>query len=277
MPLYPVVLNSTNLVSTSFNNTYRYSFPVGSVQFKEGSKIAVASVALYYSWQNISASAGNNSFSFVFPGSGTFVVTLPDGFYDIASINTYLQNYCILNNLYLVDSSGNYVYYLELLTNSTYYACQFVAYPVPTSLPSGWTNPGGMVFPGSSVTPQLIVAANSFRSIIGFSAGTYPSVTQSTIYSVLSTSVPSVTPVNSVVMSCNLLQNKYSIPNTILYSFSIDVTYGSLLISNPNQYSFVDIYSGVYSSLDIQFLDQNLNQLAIKDTSILVQLLIQAD
>lgn len=276
MVLYPIILNSSNLASTSTNNVYRYNFPTGAVHFKK-CKIAVASVALYYSWYNITAAAGNNTFQFIFPGSGTKTVTLPDGFYSISTLNTYLQNYCILNGLYLVDGSGNYVYYLEFVTNSTYYGVQFNAYPVPTSLPSGYSNPGAMPFPGVSVTPQLIVGSNAFQTIIGFSAGTYPSVTQSSTYSVLSTSTPQVTSVNSVVMTCSLLQNRYANPNTIIYSFPINVTYGSLLSSDPNQYSFCDVYDGQYTFFDITFLDQNLGQLAIRDTSLLIQLLIQAE
>lgn len=274
--LYPIVLNSSNLVSTSSNNTYQYNFPTGAVHFKK-CKLAVASVALYYSWYNVSSSNNNNSFQFIFPGNGTYTVTLPDGFYSISELNSYLQNFCILNNLYLVNASGDYIYYLEFLTNSTYYSVQFNAYPVPVSLPSGYTNPGGMLFPGTSVTPQLVVLSNDFRNIIGFDAGTYPSTTQSSVYSALSSFTPQVTDVQSVLMTCSLLSNKYANPNTILYSFAIDTTFGSLLSSNPNQYSFINIYDGQYTQFNVQFFDQNFNPLQIRDTNVLIQLLIQTE
>ena len=47
---------------------------------------------------------------------------LPDGYYDISSINPNIQQFCIANGLYLVIAAGEYVYYLELVENSTYYA-----------------------------------------------------------------------------------------------------------------------------------------------------------
>jgi hypothetical protein len=52
--LYPLILNSSNVVAGMNNYTYRYQFPAGSVKFS-GSKVVVASVSLYYSWQSIKA------------------------------------------------------------------------------------------------------------------------------------------------------------------------------------------------------------------------------
>ena len=69
--LYPIILNSSNLVQGSNgNSTYRYQFPAGSVKFKN-SKVAVASLSMYYSWYNITSGNGNNSFQIIWPiGAG---------------------------------------------------------------------------------------------------------------------------------------------------------------------------------------------------------------
>jgi len=276
--LYPIILNSSNVVAGSNNSIYRYNFPQGSVKFNK-SKVAVASISMYYSWYNILASLGNNTFTYTwynFAGSAVFTITIPDGFYDVASLNSYLQSQMIANGHYLVDANGDYVYYLEFVTNSTYYSIQFNSYPIPTALPASYTNPAAITFPAVATTPQITISANAFRNIIGFNAGTYPNPVQTTTYSKLSDFTPQVSPVQSVILSCTLLNNKYSNPGTILYSFSpVGTTFGSLIQSNPPQFSFIDIQSGNYNTFDITFLDQNFNFLKINDNNLVVQLLIE--
>lgn len=277
--IYPIILNSSNVVAGSNNSIYRYQFPQGSVKFNK-SKVAVASINMYYSWYNILASLGNNTFTYTWynnAGSATFTITFPDGFYDVAGLNAYLQSKMITNGHYLVNASGNYVYYLEFVTNSTYYSIQFNSYPIPTSLPSGFTNPAAITFPVTATTPQITIAANAFRDIIGFNAGTYPSVVQTTNFSKLSDYTPQVSPVQSIILSCTLLNNKYSNPGTVLYSFSsAGTSFGSLIQNAPSQFSFVDIQTGSYNTFDITFLDQNYNFLKINDSNLVVQLLIES-
>lgn len=277
--VYPLIINSTSLKPSSFNNSFRYSFPQGAVRFNK-SKVAVSNIAIYYSWFNITAANNNNVFQFVWPtlaGSTTYTVTITDGFYDIVALNSFLQQFCIANGLYLIDSSGNYVYYMEFQTNSNYYAIQFNSYPLPTALPVGWSNPGAITFPAVASTPQLIVASNSFQQVIGFNAGTYPAAFQATNYSKLSDFTPQVTQIQSLVLACTLLSNTYSNPSTILYSFSpAGTAFGSIIQSQPAFPSWVDIADGSYSFFDIQFLDQNFNNVIIRDTNIVVQLLIKS-
>lgn len=279
MPVYPLIINSSNLVSNSNGNSvYRYTFPAGSIKFKD-SKVAVSSISIYYSWFNILAASNNNSFKFIWPTGTTYTVTLSDGFYSIDNINTALQQFCVSNGLYLINSSGQYVYYLEFQTNSNYYAIQFNAFSVPTALPTGYTAPANWPgYPTVANTPQLIVPATNFRNIIGFNAGTYPAVQQTTTYSKLSDFTPQVTPVQSVILSCSLLNNRYSNPGTVLYSFSpANTTFGSLIQSNPYEFAFVDIQQGNYPYFDIQFLDQDFNALQIKDSNLVVTLLIKTE
>lgn len=277
--IYPLIINSSGLQANAFNNTYRYAFPQGSVQFKN-SKVAVANINMYYSWFNITSTYGNNAFSFIFPDAGgttTYDVTITDGYYSVSSLNSYLQQFCITNGLYLVNSAGDYVYYLELIENATYYSIQLNAYPVPTALPAGWTNPGGLSFPLVSTTPQLVVPSTNFQNLIGFSAGTYPSPASATTYSKLSDFTPQISPIQSVILACTLLNNRYSNPSTILYSFtSSGSEFGTLIESSPNQYSFVDIQDGNYSYFEISFLDQDYQPITINDTNLVVQLLIKS-
>ena len=275
--IFPVIINQSNLITNGgLNNVYRYVFP-GSASFKNA-KIAVSNVQIYYSWQNINTYYSNNTLSIIFPtGSGTTTlnITIPSGSYSVADLNAYIQSQMVTNKFYLIDSNGNYVYYLELVENAVLYSLQLNTFPVPTSLPSGYTNPGWSL-PTTSYTPQLIVPSTSIQSLLGFTAGTYPPTQQTTTYSAISTSTPQVSPVSSVLLGCSLVCNRLSNPQSVLYSFSPGgVSYGSLIQSNAYQYSWVDIQDGTYNSVDITFYDQNFNALQIIDTNIIIFLLVK--
>ena len=80
---FSLVLNSSNVVAGSNNNTYRYNFIQGSFNVPENSELSISSVVVPYSFYNISAVYGNNSFSLSYPvnaGYTTITITLPDGF-----------------------------------------------------------------------------------------------------------------------------------------------------------------------------------------------------
>lgn len=281
-----LIVNSDDVIDTVYNDTYKYSFPTGAVQFKDDS-IALVNLSIYYSWFNITSSStggkyNNNNFSYRWynnAGGSVFNITIPDGNYSISDLNAYLQSQMIANGHYLVDSAGDYVYYMELKSNSTYYTCNFFSYPVPTSLPVGWSNPAGMTFPIIASTPQLIILSvnnavstiNNFGKVIGFDAGTYPPVNQNSNYSVSSTKAPQVSPVSSIILTCNAINNTYSNPSTILYSFSpSSVQFGSLIQVSPPELSFIDIQDGNYTDITFQFYDQSFNRLAINDSQILM-------
>ena len=279
-----LIISGNDLIPNDYyGNKYRYNFPVGSVSFNDD-QVAVASIQMYYSWFNISsASTGsrynNNSFSYVWyngSGSATFNVVIPDGYYSVETLNAFFQSVMIQQGHYLVNGSGQNVFYLELTENPTYYAIQFNSFPIPTSLPSGWTNPSGLTFPATATTPQIIIPNTNFQNVIGFNAGTYPTPTQSTTYSLLSQFTPQVSPVSSLVMTCNLVQNRYAIPSTLLYSFTASgVAFGELINEKPPELSFNDITDGSYNSIEVSFLDQNLNDVKLNDTQLVILLVVR--
>lgn len=278
-----IIINGNNVVPNSLNDTYKYSFPNGAVTFSND-QIAVASISIYFSWFNITSATtyskyNNNAYQYIWTdagGSTTYNVVMPDGYYEVADLNAYLQYTMVQNGHYLIDGGGEFVYYLEMVVNPTYYGVQVNAYPLPTALPMGWSNPAGIVFPAVASTPQLIVLpTNNFGTVIGFNAGTYPPAIQATKYSVLSQQAPQITPINSIIMTCNLLNNIYSNPNTLLYSFNPSGTrFGELISINAPQFAFVDILDGQYTDFQIQFFDQNLNRIYINDANIVVLLVI---
>jgi hypothetical protein len=178
--------------------------------------------------------------------------------------------------LYLVSGSSN-VYYLSLYTNTALYKNQLIAELVPTSLPSGYTQPANFVgYPTVTVTPQLVLssASSQINSILGFATGSFPSVNTANI-SVLSTIVPVGSAVNSLLMTCNLVNNPVAMPSNILCGIPIDTTFGSNLNYAPSWQQWVKITPGRYSSMTVQFLDQDFSPLTALDTNVLIVLNIR--
>jgi hypothetical protein len=148
-----------------------------------------------------------------------------------------------------------------------------------------------MVISGTGVTTGTYIvsaaSANSYvvsvsQSVLTpitgtfYSMGASQSPSYSTIQTFSSSSVPQVTPLSSYVLTCNLLNNNYAVPNSLLYSFSPQATFGSQFTIAPNQYSFIDIQPGQYTSFQISFLDQNNNPTILQDNNLVI-LLIVAD
>lgn len=274
-----IIINGNNVVANSLNDTYKYSFPNGAVNFSND-QIAVASISIYFSWFNITSAVtasryNNNAYQYIWTdagGSNTFDVIMPDGYYEVADLNAFLQYTMVQNGHYLIDGAGDFVYYLEWVVNPTFYGIQMNSYPLPTALPGGWSNPAAIVFPAVASTPQItVLSTNNFQKVVGFNPGTYPPVVQTTNYSQLSQNSPQITPINSIIMTCNLLNNIYANPNTLLYSFNPAGTrFGELISIQVPQFAFVDILDGQYTDFQIQFLDQNLNRIYIQDSNIVV-------
>ncbi len=77
-------------------------------------------------------------------------------------------------------------------------------------------------------------------------------------------------------MGISLCKNPLSNPSNIIYSFSpAGVTFGSTIDIHPPALSFIDINGGYYQDFTMQFFDQNYNPLVIKDSNLVVMLLIK--
>ena len=165
-----IVLNQSNITGNQ-NNILTYNFP-NSVIFKDAS-IAVSNITMYYSWFNITAVMGNNSFSYAWmigTTLTTYTVNIPDGLYEISDLNFLLQFNMIQNGTYLIDANGNNVYFAEFILNPTRYAVQINTYYIPTSLPAGYTQPSNFV--GYPTTSQNVIVTLPplFNAIMGYVA-----------------------------------------------------------------------------------------------------------
>jgi hypothetical protein len=151
MPAYSLLLNSSNKIN---KNTFQYNFINGNLKVPEDSEIALSQVTIPYSFINVSAQLGNNTFTYSLPSSANVqtanTVTLADGFYTIPDINTALHA--------TMKANGHY-WYSNIGTYSTQF--QFVATVSATNLTVSST---------SSPSVQLILGTTI--SGYGISAGT---------------------------------------------------------------------------------------------------------
>lgn len=272
---FSVILSGKNVVQDGYNSTYQYLFPTGQIRFDQH-EIAVGSVNMYYSWYNITSLLQNNVFQYKWLGVDVDV-TVPDGNYSLVELNQYLQFKCIQQTHYLVDGSGNYVYFMEILPNPTKNLVELVLYPLPSSMPVGYSYPIGATWtlPVAPETPQFVFPTN-FASLLGFVAGTYPDPVSSSVYNVLGSSVDRLYPVTSLLMSCSLVKNSLSVPSTQLYSFPVaGYDFGELIQSSPSFYSYVPIQDGIYTELFIRFFDQDGNRIHLRDTDLVIYLVIK--
>ena len=294
-----LILNSSNIVAGSYNSSFIYRFPAGSVQIHRGQKLALASLTMYYSTFNITASQNNNLFYYVWVDGSVNAVLFPDGFYDALAINNYLHFVMVQNRHFLVDSTGNFVYFINITTNATAYAIEFNCFNMSVAITTAntWVLPSGAtwVIPINSIVPMVQIIANAFREIVGFSAGYYPqgsptfliatiagappNQTQvpayTSVQSFLSTAVPQITPLSSYILTCNLINNNYAVPNNLLYCFSPQGVFGSQFTIAPSgQLSFINIQEGQYDRFVVSLTDQNNNPVKIQDPNMVILLII---
>lgn len=272
-----IIINSSNLINqNSGNNTFIYNFP-NSVSFPHH-EIAIQNVNMYYSWSNVSAALNNNVFTYRMntPGSPLRTVTIPDGLYEIATINEYFQSVMIANGDYLYNGTEN-VYYAEMVVNASRYAVQINTFPIPQSLPSGWTNPSGLfVFATNATTQPTLTFPANFSSIVGFSANFSTAGNGSgSNYSVLSTIAPQVQPNPNIYLAVSNINNPYAIPNSIIYAISPTVAFGEQIIDRPPQFAWNSLLPGTYNQLRLQILGSDLTPLNILDSNITILLAIR--
>lgn len=276
-----LILSQKNVVPGSNNTIFEYAFPGGGIQLQKHTKIALASITMYNSTPNISAALGNNTYSYRWIDATVNTVTMPDGFYEISDLNNFLHQTMLNNKHYLTEvSTGDAVWFLTMSVNASTYKIDLLAYPMDTTnyvAPTNYTVPAGATWtiPATSTNPQFIIPATNFQYIIGFAPGTYPSASNNTtITTSSSTLAPQVNPLSSYLVKCNLVNNPYGIPNSLIYSFPPAGAFGAQFVIAPNEYSFIDCQDGFYNSMRIEMTDQNDRPTTILDSNINILMVI---
>lgn len=302
-----VVINQANVIQDGQNNKLVYNFP-SSVAFPNH-EIAVQSVVMYYSWQNINISPLTNSlfqYQWVVGATATtYNVNIPSGQYEISDINLYLQFIMIQNGHFLINASGFNVYYAQLEINASVYSVQLNTYPVPTAAGwtlgvngqwtgnvgtayEGWKTPlantvnetgGWGGFPTQFFNPSVIFPSK-FNTIVGFPAGfasglfTGIDTNQSWTSSEFGLA-PQVQPNSSIYLAITNIQNKYATPSSILYAINPTVAFGMQIIEKPPQFAFNKLIAGTYNQLSISILGADFQPINLLDANMTIILVIR--
>lgn len=294
--MFVLVLNASNVEPNGSNNTLVYNFP-NSIVLKD-KFIAVSQVVMYYAWFNISTQLSNNTFTYTWTVGATtttYTVVIPDGLYNITDINSYLQWTFIQNGHYLINAVGDNVYYAEFIVNPNRYAIQINTYLIPTSLPSGFIEPGN--FNGFPTTTQNIVLTipNFFNLIVGYTSGfstndnlnnayvpPSPSVFNNFItknsvgtLSYLSNTNPDVQPNSSVYISISNINNPYSQPSSIIYAITPNVAIGEQIVETPPNFMWNKMIDGTYNQLRVQLLGIDKRPIQMRDPNMTIMLTIR--
>ena len=307
-----IVLTQNNIAPAAVNNgnnQFVYNFP-NSISFPNH-EISVQNISMYYAWANInSTSLHNNTFYYTWgvAGSGNsaqFAVVIPDGLYEISTINHFLQFTMIQNGHYLIDTAtGNYVYFIEMVVSPSNYTVQINTFPVPViagppaAAPVGYTlptSPTAWSYYGASFLPTVCMANpnivggvvgsdhpfTDFYKIIGLNPTT---TTNSGLYTItvggITTSTnsviaPQVQPNPTLFLAISNIDNKYSNPSTIVYQLSADVAFGQLINITPPQFAYNKLLPGTYNGLRLQILGTNFQPIQILDPAITITLVIR--
>ena len=293
-----IILNSKNVIGNS-NSQFQYNFLNGSFEIKDDSVMSVSQITIPYSWYNITSYLANNTIQYTIPittGQSTaFTITIPNGFYTISTLNTYIQSVLYSNGHYWISSttsSNPTIYYpFTFSSNITNYTNQISFQPVPVSsnitayFGTGYSVGfwSGGTYPTTQGTGTIIIPSG-ISSFLGFNAGTYQGINTTTPLSVyVSGNSLSVTPptpplgstINGLVVRCSLIENNITIPSDILDSFPINSTFGSNINYMPGFEKWIKIKPGKYSNLVITICDQNNNPINAQDPNVLIVLLIK--
>jgi len=289
-----LILNSSNILQSSSNSVFQYTFPTGGVEFFDD-YVAVQQISMYYSNFNISTSLKNNKFSYTWIDGSVVNITIPDSNMSVSQINDYLQFIMIANTHYLISGS-NYVYLLEMVVNQAQYAVQVNSYLVSVAIAATnvWTLPAGAtwVLPTNPILPYLTILSNSlsdFGLLIGYEPGQYPTGTitgvppaqvqtpaYATSQSFLSTSPPNINPQYSFQCLCSLVNNRTVIPSQLLYSLTpTNVQFGGLINQQINDLAWNKISNGFYSTFTFSFRDQNGRPISFNDPNTVIIIVVQ--
>jgi hypothetical protein len=293
--MFVLVLNQKNLIPDGQNNKLLYRFP-NSVNLKD-KYIAVSSVSLFYSWDNISALLLNNKITYTWTVGTTttpYTITIPDGLYEISEINAYCQFVLIANGHYWLGSGGTQnLYPFEIVVNPTRYAIQLNTFLVPIlPLPVGITVPSNWGGYATQVYNSVVSFPAKFNVVVGYpetfssnpnvnNTGTATfsnnSETKNSLgtFSYLSNSAPQVQPNSNVLLSLSGINNPYSQPSSIIYSLNPSVAVGQQITEKPPNFMWNKILDGTYSELLLRFLGTDLSPLVIKDPNMTILLTIR--
>ena len=207
--------------------------------------------------------------------SVTYNFTVPTGAYSFAQLSNEINQIQLANNLYLVNPLGQTVVFINLSLATNNELASLVINPVPASLPSGFTNPGGLVLTGDTPTISFSTALSTLLG--GFASSPYPATPQTSSQTFFSSALPLNIFFNYKVMML--------MPRTVLRYFPTSATpclyQGFAMFSgdgipvtveplNRSWFSFAN--SGMEQHLEFAITDQSNLPIVLSDPNLVLSL-----
>jgi hypothetical protein len=241
-----IIINANNITDSVTNSVFQIDFE-RSVNLID-KHISLTSASLYFSWRNITTS--NNKFSYIWIDDVEYYVEIPIGLYEISDIKAYFQFVMSQNNHVMTNTeTGSTVYFIDFVVSNTNYSIDILTYPVPASLPDGFTS--SITFIGVEKNPRLKLPAG-INAIFGY-AEDFITDAGSSILTFSSSVAPNVSPDNSILIVCDQVENEFSNLG-ILYAISPSVGIGSLVVDKPTYPIYSKLRNGNYNHLTFRIL-----------------------
>jgi hypothetical protein len=264
---------SWSLINSS-NNTCQIQLP-NNLNFKTNDEVCLNSLSFTYSFYNLTSQNNNNNLSYIWVDSLTYSVTFSDGNYSIYDMTCYIQQIMLGRGHCLFDGDSNPVYYLSLIANRTYLTTTLTLTPLPSSLPTNWTNPGNWTL---GTTCRLIIPNTSIQEITGLNASTYPSTPSTTLYQINSQNTPQLNPVKTINLNSNIINDPSltsTYPNSLLTFSAASYMFGEMIHIQPHFPIWFKCVNTPFNTITLSLTDQDNSPLNLQLNDIVAILYIR--
>ena len=233
-----VVLSTAN-AKTDKNNVLRLNLTTNLKL--ENNLISLNHLNIYYNWKNFKAEYGNTAFEYTHVRSNIiYKVRIPDGSYSVSDLNNFIHHNMQANKFENADGSFD----INIYPNNVYNRVTI------------------------TVSNDFILnLSDGLMTTLGFDSS-QKNITNTEINGNL---VPKLERVESVQVLCNLVDNRVTHDSSVLYTFTPDKAFGSLLTIKPYFKESVYCRNATFNYIEIQFMDQDGRDLSVED-NILVRL-----
>ena len=247
-----IVLTNSN---AGTSQKHKLSLKLTNPMRLENSYLCVSDISLYYSWPNIKSSYRNNTFKYKrTTDNQEFEVKIPDGSYQIKDINSYLRH--VMRHHGEKEDDKN-EFPIEMYANNVYQRVTVETKP----------------------NYILQIPITGFGQVVGFTRAAqdndkYVSIGPNKKQN--GDEIPQIEHVESVLVHCNLVDNRYVLENSLIYSFTPSLEFGLLLNERPNLAQWRHARNNAdINEIEVWFTDQDNKPLDIQDPKIRVELQIK--
>jgi hypothetical protein len=142
------------------------------------------------------------------------------------------------------STTSEIIYFIDLVVSNTLYSIDILTYPVPATLPDGYT--ATFTFPTTAKNP-ILKLPSEINYIFGY-AENFQTDSASEIKIYNSTLAPNVSPDSTVLLVCDQVYNEYANIG-ILYAITPSVGIGSLITDKPSFPIYSFLKAGMFNQL----------------------------